>query len=120
MKKPTSNGNDLYQIGNDYPQVVEQYFDPTSYHDGIYTSAVKVGYDVEAPQIDGFDKNFFAQKEPIGLNKRILNVSQSAWTAPVSGEDFLGDDISAISAVSAVFSPDYAVAELSSFPEKKD
>ena len=113
MKNPTSNGNDLYQIGNDYPQVAEKYFDTKSYADGIYTSAIPVGYTTESQ--DGFDDKFFAQKEPVGLNKRILDVPQSAWAAPT--EDDVNGDLDAISAVSAVFSPDYAVGELSAFPE---
>ena len=37
MKNPTSNGNDLYQVGNDYPQIADKYFVTTSYKDGIYT-----------------------------------------------------------------------------------
>ena len=38
MKNPTSNGNDLYQIGNDYPQApISAYFVASSYHAGIYT-----------------------------------------------------------------------------------
>ena len=107
MKLPTSNGNDLYQIGNDYPQVAEQYFNTSSYADGIYTEIVYSGFSAEKPQVDGFDANFFAGKDPMGLNKRILNVlPQSKWAdgepSAVSGEK--------------VFSPDYATAELSSFP----
>jgi hypothetical protein len=116
MKLPTSNGNDLYQIGNDYPQVASAYFETSSYHDGIYTELKKdLVWDVSG--VDGFDDSFFDLKNPEGLNKRILNVPQSAWAVPTSGEDFVGDDISAISAVSATFSPDYAVAELSAFPK---
>lgn len=114
MKFATSNGNDLYQIGNDYPQVAEDYFDTKSYADGIYTSALPVGYTTASQ--DGFDDKFFAQKEPVGLNKRILDVlPQSAWDAPT--KDDVNGDLDAISAVSAVFSPDYAAGELSAFPK---
>ena len=114
MKLPTSNGNDLYQVGNDYPQVAKDYFDTKSYADGIYTAALPVGYTTASQ--DGFDDKFFAQKEPVGLNKRILDVlPQSAWAAPT--EDDVNGDLDAISAVSAVFSPDYAAGELSAFPE---
>ena len=42
MKFATSNGNDLYQIGNDYPQgPISAYFETSSYHDGIYTEIKK-------------------------------------------------------------------------------
>ena len=114
MKKPTSNGNDLYQIGNDYPQVAEQYFNTSSYADGIYTEIKFTGFSAEKPQVDGFDTNFFAGKDPMGLNKRILDVlPQDKWDAATSA-----DVNGAESAVSGekIFSPDYATAELSSFP----
>ncbi len=55
-KKPTVNGNDLYQLGNDYPQT-EGYYATSSYADGLYTE-LKV--DVSSMS---------------GYNKRILNVS---------------------------------------------
>ncbi len=113
MKKPTSNANDLYQIGNDYPQVPSAYFNTDKYADGIYTELKQTDYKV--PSQDGYDDSFFLNKTPYGLNKRILNVPQSGWAEPAEGVDFVGDDISAISAVSATFSPDYAVAEFGSF-----
>lgn len=119
MKLPTSNGNDLYQIGNDYPQApLSSYFVASSYHDGIYTELNKkivIGDYSAVSSLDGFDDDFFDLKNPVGLNKRILNVEQSAWAAPKSGVDFVGPE-SGISAFSAVFSPDYAVAEFSAFP----
>jgi hypothetical protein len=121
MKLPTSNGNDLYQIGNDYPQEVDKYFVSGSYHDGIYTELKKDITSAEVysavSSLDGFDDTFFPPKNPFGLNKRILNVSQKLWDAPQASADYIGteDDISAISAVSATFSPDYAVGELSAF-----
>ena len=58
-------------------------------------------------------------KIPDGLNKRVLNVPQKDWDAPVKGVDFDGDDISAISAVSAVFSPEYAIGTLTGFSAEK-
>lgn len=114
MKLPTSNGNDLYQIGNDYPQVAEQYFNTSAYADGIYTELKYSGFSAEKPQVDGFDASFFAGKDPMGLNKRILNVlPQTKWD-DVTSADVRGD----FSAVSGeiIFSNDYATAELSSFP----
>jgi hypothetical protein len=113
MKKPTSNGNDLYQIGNDYPQVASAYFETSSYHDGIYTELKKdLVWDVSG--VDGFDDSFFDLKNPEGLNKRILNIPQTEW-ADVTSADVRGD----VSAVSGekIFSVDYATAELSAFPK---
>lgn len=106
MKNPTCNGNDLYHIGNDYPQApISAYFNPSSYHDGIYTE-VNPDLIMSADSIDGFDDSFFDLKNPVGLNKRILNVlPQSAWAAPEN------------SALGAIFSDDYATAELTGFPE---
>lgn len=87
MKNPTCNGNDLYQVGNDYPQApVSAYFETDSYKDGIYTEL--------ASEISGM-------KDPAGLNKRILNVlPQSAWDEPE------------VSGTGAIFSDDYATAEV--------
>ena len=114
MKKPTTNGNDLYQIGNDYPQSpLSSYFVTSSYHDGIYTEIVQTDYKVQSK--DGYDDTFFLAKTPVGLNKRLFDVPQSAWANPTTA-DVVGD-VDAISAVSAVFSPDYAVGEFSAFPQ---
>ena len=56
MKKPTSNGVDLYQIGNDYPQApISAYFVASSYHDGIYTELNKKNLFSGVSSIDGFD-----------------------------------------------------------------
>lgn len=87
MKNPTCNGNDLYQVGNDYPQApVSAYFKTDSYADGIYTEL--------ADEISGM-------ADPAGLNKRILNVlPQSAWDEPE------------VSGAGAIFSDDYATAEV--------
>lgn len=78
MKNPTSNGIDLYQLGNDYMQEPSAYFDTESYKDGIYTSAT-------API-----------SAASGLNKRIFNVPQDEWSDPTtpgfSGEKILSDD----------------------------
>lgn len=87
MKNPTSNSPDLYMVGDDYPQSpISAYFKEESYKDGIYTEL--------ADSISGI-------KDPAGLNKRILDVlPQSAWAEPeVSGTD-------------AIFSDDYATAEV--------
>lgn len=98
--------NDLYNLGNDYPQDVSAYFLDTdakvkekkfygkAYSDGLFHYTVKPAYELSG----GKD----------ALNKRILNVPQSAWAAPD-----IGDNISAFSALndaSAVLSPDYATA----------
>jgi hypothetical protein len=116
MKKPTSNANDLYQIGNDYPQSPEIYF-TSSYADGIYTEIKQTAYSAESK--DGYDNSFFLGKIPDGLNKRVLNVPQKEWDAPVKGVDFDGDDISGISAVSAVFSPVDSIGTLTGFSAEK-
>jgi len=114
MKFATSNGNDLYQIGNDYPQgPISAYFETSSYHDGIYTEIKKdLVWDISGK--DGFDNTFFDLKNPEGLNKRILNIPQDKWD-DVTTADVLGE----VSAVSGekIFSNDYASAELSAFPK---
>ena len=118
MKFATSNGNDLYQIGNDYPQgPISAYFVTSSYADGIYTEIKKDlvwHYDKDVSGVDGFDDSFFDLKNPEGLNKRVLNIPQKEWD-DVTSADVLGE----VSAVSGekIFSNDYATAELSAFPK---
>ena len=114
MIKPTSNGNVLYQVGNDYAQApASAYFKTDSYHDGIYTevnSAVNTLTGVES--VDGFDNTFFNLKDKAGLNKRTLDVlPQSGW-APVDEDDVVGD----VSAVSGekYLSKDYATGVVES------
>ena len=116
MKNPT-NGNDLYQIGNDYPQApISAYFVASSYADGIYTQLSDTAKKfTNVSGVDGFDNSFFNLKSPSGLNKRVLNeLPQSAW-APVT-EDIVAGDVSAVSG-EKIFSDDYATAELKEFPE---
>lgn len=117
MKNPTSNGNDLYQIGNDYPQApISAYFVASSYHDGIYTQLNKDNL-FSADSLDGYDDSFFDLKSASGLNKRVLNeLPQSGW-APVTSAGVFGE----VSAVSGekIFSDDYAAAELKAFPDAK-
>ena len=116
MKKPTSNGVDLYQIGNDYPQApISAYFVASSYADGIYTQLNKANL-FSADSIDGFDDSFFPLKSPSGLNKRILNVSQDDFVVTES-------DVVPSGAVSAVsgskyFADEYATAEFVAPPVK--
>ena len=120
MKNPTCNGNDLYQIGNDYPQTLD-YFVSGSYHDGIYTELSKdiTSADLYSAvsSLDGFDDTFFQPKNPFGLNKRTLDVLPQEKWAKVSSADYNGPEF-ALSSVSGefYFSPDYAVGELSAFP----
>ena len=116
MKNPT-NGNDLYQIGNDYPQApISAYFVASSYADGIYTQLSDTAKEfTNVSGVDGFDNSFFNLKSPSGLNKRVLNVlPQEKWddvtSAGVAGE------VSAISG-EKIFSDDYATAELKEFQE---
>lgn len=116
MKNPT-NGNDLYQIGNDYPQApISAYFVASSYADGIYTQLSDTAKEfTNVSGVDGFDNSFFNLKSPSGLNKRVLNVlPQSTW-APVT-KDIVAGDVSAVSG-EMIFSDDYATAELKEFPE---
>ena len=116
MKNPTSNGNDLYQVSNDYPQApISAYFVASSYKDGIYTELASAAAEFKnVSGKDGFDNSFFNLKTPSGLNKRVLNLSQSGWD-PVTSADVFGE----VSAVSGekIFSDDYAAAELKAFPE---
>ncbi len=93
MKNPTINGNDLYQVGNDYPQTTEKYFVASSYKDGIYTEVNSAA--VFNPAGEDGDV-FFDMKSKEGINKRILNVlPQSGWAEPASafsGAMYLSDD----------------------------
>ena len=116
MKNSTSNGNDLYQVGNDYPQApISAYFVASSYKDGIYTELASAAAEfTNVNGVDGFDNSFFNLKTPSGLNKRVLNeLPQSGW-APVTEDGVEG----AVSAVSGekIFSDDYATADLEAFP----
>lgn len=80
MKNPTSNGNDLYQVGNDYPQVAKKYFVLSSYKDGIYT---ELNSENGFNPVDGANSAdpFFDLKDMKGLNKRVLNVlPQDEWS----------------------------------------
>jgi hypothetical protein len=116
MKKPTSNGVDMYQIGNDYPQApISAYFVASSYADGIYTQLNKDNL-FSAKSVDGFDDSFFDLKSASGLNKRILNVPQSDFT--VNAEDVVPSG--ALSAVSGdkYFADEYATADFVAPPVK--
>ena len=117
MKNPTSNGNDLYQIGNDYPQApISAYFVASSYADGIYTQLSDTAKEfTKVSGVDGFDNSFFNLKSPSGLNKRVLNVlPQEKWDDVISAG--VAGDVSAVSG-EMIFSDDYATAELKEFPE---
>ena len=93
MKNPTINGNDLYQVGNDYPQTTEKYFVASSYKDGICTE-LKSEYNPVQNELSA--DPFFDLKDMKGLNKRVLNVlPQSGWDKPASafsGSLYLSDD----------------------------
>lgn len=95
MKNPTINGNDLYQVGNDYPQVADKYFVASSYKDGICTELKSEnGFNPVTGELSG--DTFFDLKDMKGLNKRVLNVlPQSEWAEPASafsGVMYLSDD----------------------------
>ena len=103
MKNPTSNGKDLYQIGNDYPQVADKYFVLSSYKDGIYTEVKSAVCQIDSTATSG--DTFFDLKNKNGLNKRILNVPQSTWDDPTatpasafSGAKYLSDEYATASA----------------------
>lgn len=97
--------NDLYNLGNDYNQEVSAYFLDTNekveekgfygkaYSDGLFHYTVKPAYELSG----GED----------ALNKRILNVPQSAWQP---NPDVEASAFSALNDASAVLSPDYATA----------
>lgn len=114
MKKPTSNGNDLYQIGNDYPQVAEKYFVLTSYKDGIYTEVNSARNTLAYNEATSGDV-FWDLKDLNGLNKRVLNVlPQTKW------DTFSGDNASALSG-DLYLSDDYATGIVSGdLGENKD
>ena len=117
MKFATSNGNDLYQIGNDYPQgPISAYFVTSSYADGIYTELSDTAKEyTEVSGKDGFDNSFFNLKTPSGLNKRVLDVlPQKKWDDVTSAD--VNGEVSAVSG-EKIFSNDYATAELSAFPQ---
>ena len=117
MKNPTSNGNDLYQVGNDYPQApISSYFVPSSYKDGIYTELASAAAEfTKVSGVDGFDNSFFNLKTPSGLNKRVLTVlPQEDWDTVTSAG--VAGEVSAVSG-EKYFSDDYATAELEAFPE---
>ena len=96
MKNPTSNGNDLYQVGNDYAQEPAIYFNLSSYKDGIYTEL--------ASGISG-------TIDPAGINKRILAVlPQTEWAEPATSG--FEDD--------KYLSDDYATAIVKTFPVDED
>ena len=116
MKNPT-NGNDLYQIGNDYPQApISAYFVASSYADGIYTQLSNTAKEfTNVSGVDGFDNSFFNLKSPSGLNKRVLNeLPQEKWDDVTSAG--VAGDVSAVSG-EKIFSDDYATAVLKEFPE---
>ena len=97
--------NDLYNLGNDYNQEVSAYFLEKdndvktsgfygkAYSDGLYHYTIKPAYELSGGAS--------------ALNKRILNVPQSAWTP---NEALEASAFSAAPDASAVFSPDYATA----------
>jgi hypothetical protein len=117
MKNPTSNGNDLYQVANDYPQApISAYFVASSYKDGIYTELSDTAKEyTTVSSVDGFDNSFFNLKTPSGLNKRVLTVlPQSGWDVVTSAG--VAGEVSAVSG-EKYFSDDYATAELEAFPE---
>ena len=106
MKNPTINGNDLYQVGNDYPQTDEKYFVTSSYKDGIYTEVNSAA--VFNPEGVSGDV-FFDMKSKEGINKRTLNVlPQDEWKLD-------NEPISANTAFSGsyYFADDYATAKAS-------
>jgi len=107
--------NDIYNVGNDYPQVVSAYFytdenKPTSaygkaYSDGLYHYTTKPVYELSGG--------------PSALNKRVFNkLPQSEWAAPTGIDpEVLASAFSAAPDASAVLSPDYATVE---FPTNND
>lgn len=89
-KDITLQNPNLYQLGTDEIQSPEL-FVTSSYLDGIYNEMTTPGFK--------------------DLNKRVLNVPQSEWTAVVSGEE--------------IFSKDYATATVTAsntqeFPETEE
>ena len=99
--------NDIYNVGNDYPQDVSAYFLDTdgkvetsgfygkAYSDGLYHYTVKPAYELSG----GED----------ALNKRVFNkLPQSDWEP---NPDLDASAFSAAPDASAVFSKDYATVE---------
>ena len=103
--------NDIYNVGNDYDQVVSAYFVEKdddvktsgfygkAYSDGLYHYTIKPVYELSGG--------------PSALNKRVFNnLPQSGWRTPETiPEEVLASAFSAAPDASAVFSPDYATVE---------
>jgi hypothetical protein len=107
----------LYQIGNDYPQApISSYFVPSSYKDGIYTELTTAAAEfTKVSGVDGFDNSFFNLKTPSGLNKRVINVAQSAFT--VEGDDVIPSGAASAISGEKFFADEYATGELKAFPQ---
>lgn len=102
------NRDNIYNVGNDYYQKLEQYFVTAdeaaaeqagisgfkAYSDGLYHFTTQPVYELSG----GLS----------ALNKRVFNkLPQSEWEAPE-----FADALSGITDSSAVFSPDYAKVEM--------
>ena len=104
------NRDNIYNVGNDYFQKVEDYFVTSGdvsgkspiYSDGLYHYTQKPVYELSGGEY--------------ALNKRVFNkLPQSDWAAPdesVIPADTLASAFSAVTDASALFSPDYAKVEL--------
>ena len=103
------NRDNIYNVGNDYFQKVEDYFVTSGdvsgkspiYSDGLYHYTKEPVYELSGGEF--------------ALNKRVFNkLPQSAW-APVPETvipaDTLASAFSAVTDASALFSPDYATIE---------
>lgn len=103
------NRDNIYNVGNDYFQKVEEYFVTSGeapgkspiYSDGLYHYTVQPIYELSGGAS--------------ALNKRVFNkLPQSGW-APVDPSvipaDVLASAFSAAPDASALFSPDYAKIE---------
>ena len=116
------NRDNIYNVGNDYFQKVEDYFCTTEdqvkalsgkapvYSDGLYHYTTQPVYELSGGES--------------ALNKRVFNkLPQSEW-APVPETvipaDVLASAFSAAPDASALFSPDYAKVELTEDPTDND
>ena len=106
------NRDNIYNVGNDYFQKLDQYFvtaDSAVETKGFYGKAYSDGL-------------FHYTTEPVyelsggesALNKRVFNkLPQSDWATPAFLEDEkVASAFSAVPNASAVFSPDYAAIEV--------
>lgn len=96
MMEPTVNTPDVYQLGNDYPQVATEFFNTTdasgnsTYRDGIYTEIadkLQTSGSDTAAQFEINGQNYAGEywKNTNGFNKRTVLLDPFAPAETVTG-----------------------------------